>query len=137
MGTPWRSAVLIQIRKVQTLQCKCLPIATNAPWSVRDRHIDEDVEVPLQQSTNRGFRMVASCFEEPTSFFNLENTLLWVQTPDIHPTKVLPLPLPPPQSTFTSYSSNSYYDHVKALRQDGKSVIVSTDPFIVCRISML
>jgi len=101
MGAPWRSAALIQIRKVQTLQLKCLHIATNALWSVRDRQIDEDVEVPPQQSTNRGFRMVVSCFGEPTSLATWEAlTQLWAQTPDIHPTKVFPFPPPPPQSTF-------------------------------------
>lgn len=67
MPAPWRSAVLIQVRKVQTLQCKCMPTATNAPWSVRDRQIYEDVEVPLEQSTNRRFRMALSCFGEPNS----------------------------------------------------------------------
>jgi len=101
MGALRRSAALIQSRKVQTLQCKCLPIATNATLSVRDRQIDEDVEVPLRQNTNRVFRMVVRCFGEPTSLATWDAfKLLWVQTPDIHPTKVLPFPPPPPQSTF-------------------------------------
>jgi hypothetical protein len=49
--------VLMQVGKAQALQCKCLPIATNAPSH-------EGVEVPLCQSTG-GFEWQLAGAENP------------------------------------------------------------------------
>jgi hypothetical protein len=35
------------IRKLQVLKCKCLRLATGAPWYVSNRQIHEDLSVPL------------------------------------------------------------------------------------------
>jgi hypothetical protein len=41
----WRSTVLSHIRKLQVLQCKCLCIATSAPWYIGNKHIHNDLGV--------------------------------------------------------------------------------------------
>ena len=43
----WRSAALSHVRRLQVLQCKCLRLATGAPWYVSSRHIHENLGVPL------------------------------------------------------------------------------------------
>jgi hypothetical protein len=43
----WRSAARNHVRKLQVLQSKCLRIATNATWYVRNRHIHEDLGIPF------------------------------------------------------------------------------------------
>ena len=43
----WRSAARTHVRGLQVLQSKCLHLATGAPWYVRNRHIHEDLGVPL------------------------------------------------------------------------------------------
>jgi len=41
----WRSPALSHIRKLRVLQCKCLHIATSAPWYVGNKHIHDDLGV--------------------------------------------------------------------------------------------
>jgi hypothetical protein len=43
----WRSAARSHVKKLQMLQTKCLRIATNAPWYVGNRQIDEDLGIPF------------------------------------------------------------------------------------------
>jgi hypothetical protein len=43
----WRSAASSHVKKLQVLQSKCLRIATNAPWYVRERQIHEDLGIPF------------------------------------------------------------------------------------------
>ena len=114
--------------------------ATNAPWSVSDKHIYEDVDVPLQQSTNRGVLNGSELHRRTHLFGNLGRTYATLgsnpQT-SIQPEVLSSPPTPLPKAHLTSSSSSSCYDYVKALRQDGKSVNVSVVPFIVYRISVV
>jgi hypothetical protein len=41
----WRSTASSHVKKLQVLQSKCLRIATNAPWYVGNRQIDEDLGI--------------------------------------------------------------------------------------------
>jgi hypothetical protein len=43
----WRSAARRHVWKLQVLQSKCLPIATNAPWYFGNRQIHEDLGIPF------------------------------------------------------------------------------------------
>jgi hypothetical protein len=43
----WRSAAHTHVNKLQVLQSKCLRIATNAPWYVSNRQINEDLGIPF------------------------------------------------------------------------------------------
>jgi len=43
----WRSTARTHVRRLQVLQSKCLRLATCAPWYVSNRHIHEDLGVPL------------------------------------------------------------------------------------------
>jgi len=43
----WRSAARTHVPKLQVMQCKCLLLATCAPWYVSGRKIDEYLGVPL------------------------------------------------------------------------------------------
>jgi hypothetical protein len=43
----WRSTAQCHIRKLQVFQCKCLRIATDAPWYISNRQIHEDLGVPF------------------------------------------------------------------------------------------
>jgi hypothetical protein len=43
----WRSAARIHVRRLQVLKSKCLRLATGAPWNVKNRHIHDDLGVPL------------------------------------------------------------------------------------------
>ena len=43
----WRSAVRTHVRRLQSLQSKCLRLASGAPWYVGNRQIHEDLGVPL------------------------------------------------------------------------------------------
>jgi len=42
-----RSAVLTHVRRLQSLQSKCLRLATGTTWYVRNTQIHEDLSVPL------------------------------------------------------------------------------------------
>jgi len=41
------SAARSHVRRLQLLHCKCLRLATGAPWYVSNRQIHEDLYVPL------------------------------------------------------------------------------------------
>jgi hypothetical protein len=43
----WRSAASSHVRRLQVLKSKCRRLATGAPWYVSNRHIHEDLGVPL------------------------------------------------------------------------------------------
>jgi hypothetical protein len=43
----WSSAARSHVRRLQVLQSKCLRLATGVPWYVCNRHIHEDLGVPL------------------------------------------------------------------------------------------
>ena len=43
----WRFAARTHVRRLQVLQSKCLPLATDTPWYVSSRQIHEDLSVPL------------------------------------------------------------------------------------------
>ena len=43
----WMSAARSHVRRLQLLHCKCLRLATGAPWYVSNRQIHEDLYVPL------------------------------------------------------------------------------------------
>jgi len=43
----WRSAARTHVRRLQVLLCKCLRLATDAPWYVSNSQIHEDPGVPL------------------------------------------------------------------------------------------
>jgi hypothetical protein len=43
----WMSAARTHVWRLQVLQSKCLRLATGAPWYVSNRHIHEDLGVPL------------------------------------------------------------------------------------------
>jgi hypothetical protein len=43
----WRSAAHSHVRRLQVLQSKCLRLATVAPWYVSNRHLHEDLGLPL------------------------------------------------------------------------------------------
>jgi hypothetical protein len=43
----WRTAVRTHVRRLKVLQSKCLRLASCAPWYVSNRHIYEDMGVPL------------------------------------------------------------------------------------------
>jgi hypothetical protein len=43
----WRSAACSHLRKLHFIQCKCLRIATGAPWYMSNVQIHEDLGVPF------------------------------------------------------------------------------------------
>jgi len=50
----WRSAARSHVRRLQTLQSKCLRLATGSPWYVSNRQIHEDLGVSLFADHIRG-----------------------------------------------------------------------------------
>ena len=56
----WRSAGRTHVRRLQVLQCKCLRLATDAPWYVNNRQIHEDLGVPLFADH---IRALTACFD--------------------------------------------------------------------------
>jgi hypothetical protein len=43
----WRSAAHTHVNEVQMLRSKCLRIATDAPWDVSNKQIDENSGIPF------------------------------------------------------------------------------------------
>jgi hypothetical protein len=43
----WRSAARTHVQRLLALQSKCLHLVTGSPWYLRNRHIHEDLGVPI------------------------------------------------------------------------------------------
>jgi hypothetical protein len=56
----WRSAASSHFKKLQVLQSKRLRIATNAPWYVGNRQIQEDLGIPFFADH---IRALTECFD--------------------------------------------------------------------------
>jgi hypothetical protein len=81
----WISAACTHVRQLQALQSKCLRLATGDPWYVSNRHIHEDLGVPLFADN---IRTLASSFESKLA--DVGNPLLrqlgrYLSYPRVHP----------------------------------------------------